>query len=160
MTWSSTFLKTAYWHFYIWTVWTSLCCHCLSVPFSLLSPPLTLKRLNCSCRNNKSLINPPHCSEDMLILFLRWLRHGVNIDLPWPQKNTDPQANKTDGDVNLDGWEWGGAGVEWGGVGCSRECTALHMHCSDIFQSNHSGQIQRVDRGRAVFSHVETSPTF
>lgn len=34
----------------------------------------------------------------MLILFLRWLRHRVNIDLPWPQKNTSPLAKKTDED--------------------------------------------------------------
>ena len=34
----------------------------------------------------------------MLILFLRWLRRGVNIDLPWPPKNTGPAVRKTDGD--------------------------------------------------------------
>lgn len=48
----------------------------------------------------------------MLILFLRWLRHGVNIDLPWPQKNTGPPVKKTDGGVCV--WErsvWGWTAV-------------------------------------------------
>lgn len=116
-----------FWKSYILTFLNCVNFSLLSLPFCKffpLSPSLTPKRLNCSCWNNKSLITPPHCSEDMLILFLRWLHHRVNIDLPWPQKNTDPQANKTDGDVNLGGWEWGG--VRWAGVSCSRECTALH----------------------------------
>lgn len=149
------------WRDYILTFLNWVNFSLLSLPFCelfLLSPSLTPKRLNCSCWNNKSLITPPHCSADMLILFLRWLHHRVNIDLPRPQKNTDPQANKTDGDVNLDGWESGG--VRWGGVGLAVPGSALHyIYAAMTYSKAITVDKHKVSIEVVLFSHVEKSTT-
>ena len=91
----------------------------------------------------------------MLILFLRWLRHGVNIDLPWPQKNTGPPVKKTDGDVC-----WCVCMCVYVCVLCvmrvmSLLCISVWLNCCDLFQSNETGQAQRADKGNVLYTSME-----
>ena len=91
----------------------------------------------------------------MLILFLRWLRHGVNIDLPWPQKNTGPPVKKTDGDVC-----WCVCVRVCVCVLCvmrvmSLLCISVWLNCCDLFQSNETGQAQRADKGNVLYTSME-----